>query len=175
MTIKWRHQYDDKTDLAAREHTDIKCDDDSLTQQHFRDDSDINVLALRYGLDKRPLPNIPIDPSYYGDLSEVPDLRTALDIVRDAEQRFLELDPKLRARFDNSPSKLWTFVTDPENADEAVRIGLLRRPEPLTNPPATTTIPPQQQTQTEVNNHVNQLPKDPQRTQPQTSSPRAEP
>ena len=119
------------------------CNDPSLTQQHFTEDADVNTIARRFGLDKGPLPNVPIDPRYYGDLSDVPDLRTALDLVRDAENRFNELTPRLRARFDNLPAKLWDFVNDPENWDEAVRLGLLQRPpEPPAEAPHVETVAP---------------------------------
>ena len=120
------------------------CHDPSLTQQHFTEDADVNTIARRFGLDKGPMPSVPNDPSWYGDLSNVPDLRTLLDMARDAENRFMELDPKTRARFDNKPAKLWDFVNDPDNADESVRLGLLRRPEPPTEvTPVATVAPPE--------------------------------
>ena len=120
------------------------CHDPSLTQQHFTEDADVNTIAHRFGLDKGPLPHVPLDPRYYGDVSDVPDLRTALDLVRDAENKFNELPPRLRARFDNLPGKLWDFVNDPDNWDEAVRLGLLQRPPepPAEAPPVTTVAPP---------------------------------
>lgn len=134
--FNWRHQYDQMRDARERAHTDINCEDESLTQQHFRDDADINVLAHRYGLDKGPMPNIPVDPAYYGDFTNVPDLRAALDMVHDAQERFMQLDPKLRARFHNQPGELWQFVNDPDNGEEAIRLGLLARPaEPAAPPP----------------------------------------
>jgi len=106
-------------------------EEESLTQQQFREDCDLNVLAVRFGLTGAPLPPAPIDPSAYGDFTNVPDLRTALDLVNDATNRFMELPSGLRTRFHNRPGELWEFVNNPENADEAVRLGLLRRVEPL--------------------------------------------
>nr|QJB18815.1 MAG: internal scaffolding protein [Microvirus sp.] len=100
---------------------------DSLTQQHFAESADINVLVQRFGLDKGPIPHVPFNPEYYGDFTDVPDLRTALDLVNDAKNRFMALPAKLRARFHNSPGELWHFVNDPENGEESVRLGLLQR------------------------------------------------
>ncbi|WNK13865.1 MAG: internal scaffolding protein [Microvirus sp.] len=132
----WRHQYDLKADKAAREATDIMCPEDSLTQQQFKDEMDINVLAERFGISSGPMPVAPFNPAHYGDFTEVPDLKTALDLVRDANDRFMALPPKLRSRFHNSPAELWDFINDPDNADEAVRLELLRRaPEPSETPP----------------------------------------
>lgn len=138
-TIKWRAAYDDSCEaegLAAA----TTFHDESLTQQSFEQDADINVIVRRFGLDKAPLPVEATDPRYYGDFTNVPDLRTALDLVRDAENRFMELPPKLRERFDNSPAKLWHFVNDPDNGPEAVRLGLLRAPDP--QPEGTPPEPP---------------------------------
>lgn len=145
----WRHQYDQTRDelegqLAAQVSADPG---ESLTQQQFADDVDINVLVKRLGLDKVQLPAEAIDPRYYGDVSDVPDLRTVLDLANEARNKFMELPPKLRSRFNNEPAELWDFVNNPENADEAVRLGLLIKPPeppaeqkeapPLAEPPQT--------------------------------------
>lgn len=109
---------------------------ESLTQQSFSDDADINVLVKRFGIDKHPIPFTPADARYYGDFTDVPDLRAILDRVRDAQNRFMDLPPALRARFHNRSSELWDFVNDPDNGQEAVRLGLLRREEtPPPEPP----------------------------------------
>lgn len=138
---KWRHQYDTKRDEEEGLACTIKDFGESLTQQHFKDDADLNVLAERFGLDKGPLPNVPLDPRYYGDVSNVPDLRTVLDIARDAQNKFMELDADLRDRFDHDPAKLWRFVNDPLNRSASIELGLLQevktepQPAPVTPPP----------------------------------------
>ena len=136
--FKWRHEYDAERDelegqLAATVNTD-----DSLTQQSFKDDQDINTIVKRLGIEDGPMPVAPIDPNYYGDLTNVPDLRTILDLANDARNRFMDLPAKLRARFHNEPSELWNFVQNPENAEEAVRLGLLKEP-PTPETPTTST------------------------------------
>ncbi|WNK13188.1 MAG: internal scaffolding protein [Microvirus sp.] len=128
--FQWRQQGDLEQDKIAGDACITYCLEESLTQQHFSEDADLNVLVRRFGIDKRPLPHVPLDPSYYGDMTNVPDLRTVLDIAHDAREKFAALPAKTRARFNNQPTQLWDFVNDPENADEAVRLGLLRRPEP---------------------------------------------
>lgn len=127
--IPWRTQYDTQRDEEEGLEATINCQDESLTMQSFAEDADLNVIAKRFGLDKTGIPVGEFDPNSYGDFTDVPDLRTALDIIRDAKHKFMELPPKLRARFHNDPSELWDFVRDPENGDEAVRLGLLLRPE----------------------------------------------
>ncbi|WNK14135.1 MAG: internal scaffolding protein [Microvirus sp.] len=133
--LVFRRQYEDKIVCG------LECLEDPLTQQQFVEEADINTLVRRFGLDKQPMPVAPFDPSHYGDFSNVPDLRTALDLVNDAKNRFMELPPKLRARFHNAPGELWEFVNDPENADEAVRLGLLGRFQPETLPAVEPDLP----------------------------------
>lgn len=125
----YRLPYDMEADEREGAAAATYFDDESLTQQQFADDCDINILAVRFGLVGKPMPMEAFDPSYYGDLSEVPDLRTALDLVNDAKNKFMDLPSRIRNRFDNSPGKLWAFVNDPDNADEAVRLGLLKQVE----------------------------------------------
>lgn len=136
MSVNWRRQYDEASDARARNKTRVRFDDSpSLTQQSFTTDCDLNVLVKRFGIDKGPLPVVPVDASYYGDFSNVPDLKTALDRVRDAQMHFDALPSALRKRFDNSPGKLWDFVTDLSNLDEAIKLGLLaREADPASSP-----------------------------------------
>lgn len=108
----------------------VHCCDESLTQQQFKDESDINVLVRRFGLlgvvERTP----PTDPSYYGVTGELPDLRAVLEVARNARDRFMELDPAIRYRFGNDPHQLWEFVQDKKNWDEAVKLGLLAKSVP---------------------------------------------
>lgn len=134
--LVWRHQYDGVRDELEGDRTVIWCEDASLTNQQFVQDADINVLVKRFGLDKVAVPSLALDARYYGDVSEVPDLRTLLDIARDAENKFMELPADLRARFDNSPAQLWAFVNDPINEEASVKLGLLHRPPPEPAVPA---------------------------------------
>ncbi|WNK12411.1 MAG: internal scaffolding protein [Microvirus sp.] len=129
--FKYRLANDMDADIAAGDAAITINDDESLTQQQFGEDADLNILAVRFGLTGKPLPVEAIDPRYYGDMTDLPDLRSALDLVNDARNKFMELPSKLRTRFDNEPHKLWAFVNDPDNSEEAVRLGLLARlPEP---------------------------------------------
>lgn len=127
--IKWRKQYDPKRDEIARENTVIQHMDESLTIQDAPD-SDINVLMERFGIkDGSQIPaNMGvIDPRFYGDFSDIPDLREALDRTAEAKFQFMRLPAKLRSKFNNDPLELYDWVNKPENIDEAVEIGLLHR------------------------------------------------
>lgn len=134
--FNWRQAYDTERDTKEGDLAATINEEPSLTHQSFTTDCDINVIAQRFGLDKvSDLPPV-TDPNYYADLTDVPDLRTLLDIQRDAINKFMDLPPKLRAKFDNDMTKLWDFIQDPDNSQEAIRLGLLVKPEePPTAPP----------------------------------------
>lgn len=102
-------------------------DEPSKTLQGPALEADINYIVKTYGLNTTQVPPEVYDPRYYGDLSDVPDLQTALNRVREAEEHFMKLPPELRARFHDSPGVLWDFVNDPRNGEEAVRLGLLKQ------------------------------------------------
>lgn len=133
--LDWRHQYDVARDKKEGELAGLECTDESLTQQHFTRDADINVIAERFGL--TGIPSYPLDPTHFRDTTADPDLRTILDQSIEAREYFNALPHKLRQRFHYSMGELWQFINDPENADEAVRLGLLSRNEPSAEPPTT--------------------------------------
>ncbi|WNK12565.1 MAG: internal scaffolding protein [Microvirus sp.] len=137
--INWRTANDGRQDEISLATGTVN-NEPSLCQQSFTEDADINVIVRRFGLDKGPLPTEAINPRYYGDFTDVPDLRTALELVRDAENKFMDLPADIRKRFDNSAAKMWHFVNDPDNAELAVKWGLLKTYVPDTPTPPTDTL-----------------------------------
>lgn len=127
-TIQWRTQYDWEADRRAREASNHTCTGESLTVQSQAADADINVIVKRMGL-LGIMPD-PIDPTFYADASNLPDLRAVLEYSRDAQAKFLALPPEVRNRFHNDPAELWEFVLDKNNREEAIRIGLIEKPAP---------------------------------------------
>lgn len=100
---------------------------ESRTLQYFKDDCDINVIMSRF-LKSGELPSSSKAPSY-GDFSSPVDFQESLNIVMDAEDQFSSLPSRLRARFDNSPLNFLQFVSDPNNSEELVSLGLaVKRP-----------------------------------------------
>jgi len=114
----------------------------SKTVQGPAHDADINNIAKAYGLNGRnmPIPPAIFDPANYADLSEVPSLQDALNLVHDANDQFARLPADLRAMFNHDPAQLWEFVQDPRNGPKAVELGLLAErpsivaPDPLAPP-----------------------------------------
>ena len=128
--MKFASAYDDFDDRS--DEFGLKCLDDSLTQQQFRDESDINTIVDRF-MKTGHLPD-PVSMPQYVDYEGVFDFQSAMNVVRQADENFMRMDAKVRARFHNSPQEFLEFFADPANSEEAVRFGLVL-PKPKEIPP----------------------------------------
>ena len=95
------------------------------TQQSFRDECDINSILRKFNVTGQ-LPVGSVQPQY-GDFSGITDYQSALNAVMAAQDSFLELPAKIRARFDNDPALFVEFASDEANKDEMKAMGLLRQ------------------------------------------------
>ena len=120
-TVFCRSPYNYDMDLASDKHG-LKCEDPSLTQQQFKDESDINTIVDRF-MKSGVMPN-PVNMPQYMDYEGVFDFQSAMNTVRQADENFMRMDAKIRARFNNSPQEFLEFFGNPENAEEAIRLGL---------------------------------------------------
>jgi len=96
----------------------------SRTQQSFRDECDINNILKRFNVTGE-LPLGSVQPQY-GDFSGITDYQSALNAVMAAQDSFLQLPAKVRAKFDNDPALFLEFASDEANKDEMKALGLLR-------------------------------------------------
>lgn len=99
---------------------------ESMTQQHFAEEVDINTIVKRFGLTGE-LPENPRLPRS-GDFTQVTDYKTALDAVREADAGFMELPAHIRAEFDHDPQKLLEFLENDKNRARATELGLVVKP-----------------------------------------------
>lgn len=111
----------DKHDAMSTE-TGLKCLDSSLTQQQFKEESDINTIVDRF-MKTGVLPD-PVSMPQYVDYEGVFDFQSAMNVVRQADENFMRMDAKVRSRFHNSPQEFLEFFSNPDNGPEAVRLGL---------------------------------------------------
>jgi len=125
--MKFISAYDKHDALSVS--TGLACDDPSLTQQQFKEESDINNIVDRF-MKTGYLPD-PVSMPQYVDYEGVFDFQSAMNVVRQADENFMRMDAKVRARFHNSPQEFLEFFADPNNRDEAVRLGLAV-PPPVT-------------------------------------------
>jgi len=97
----------------------------SVTEQHHKDDCDINVLMKRYASGEI-IDHVNDLQASFGDFSDVPDYQEALNRVNDARAAFMELPATTRKRFDNDPGQLIGFLSDEKNTEEAIKLGLVK-------------------------------------------------
>lgn len=105
----------------------LKIDEaESVTQQQFAEEVDINTIVKRFGLTGE-LPNgvaMPVS----GDFTGVADFQSAMNVVRQAQEAFMELPAEVRYRFSNDPARVVEFLDDPNNRDEAIKLGIVSKP-----------------------------------------------
>lgn len=104
--------------------TSLRCEDPSRTQQQFKDDADINVLAKRFGLDGK-LPE-GVHMPMAGDFEGVFDFQSAMDQIVRARESFDAMPAHVRSRFGNDPHAFVQFCSDDKNYEEAEKLGLIR-------------------------------------------------
>jgi len=103
----------------------------SLTQQQHLDDCDVNTIMNRFritGQLKQAVGQFEYLDNYAdGDFT----YHDAMNFIRNSEQEFMALPSSLRARFENDPGKLMTFLHSdrPEDMTEAVNLGFRQAPE----------------------------------------------
>ena len=114
---------------AASNESGLHCEDATLTQQHFKDECDINNILRQFNITGL-LPESALSPRY-GDFTGITDYHSALNQVIAAEDEFMRLPADLRARFANDPAQLIEFLENSDNKNEAIKLGLVNNPENL--------------------------------------------
>nr|WAE43817.1 MAG: internal scaffolding protein [Microviridae sp.] len=97
---------------------------ESLTQQEFADDCNINSMLenqQRTGM-------ISLNQNFpeYSDFTGVTSFQDAIHQIKEAEEQFLTLPPSVRNRFNNDPHQLITFLQDTNNRKEAEDLGIVQ-------------------------------------------------
>lgn len=95
----------------------------SLADQSQADECDVNNIMDKY-LKTGQVSHLTNMQGQYADVSQIPDLHTALSQVTQAEQAFQSLPAELRERFNNSPIKMVEFLKDSKNDQEAINLNL---------------------------------------------------
>ena len=103
-----RTPYNYDTNAASNE-SGLHCEDATLTQQHYKDETDINNILRQFNITGL-LPENTLSPRY-GDFSGISDYQSALNAVIAAESDF----------------ELINFLENDQNYDEAVKLGLVNQ------------------------------------------------
>jgi len=95
----------------------------SKTQQQFAAASDINNIMAKYK--KTGEINFPRqNQGSYADLTQMKNYQQSLDTVIKAQEAFDTLPSDVRKKFQNNPAELLEFLGDPNNDEEAIKLGL---------------------------------------------------
>lgn len=124
--------------------------DEGLAQQQFKAECDVNNIMKRYQA-TGVITHVNGRQPEFGDFSNPVDFQTSLNTVIESQAMFAELPAELRDRFGNDPLQLLEFLADEDNRDEAIKLGIVKAPEPIPEPmavrvvadPADTSSPPQ--------------------------------
>ena len=118
--------------IAASNESGLACEEPTLAQQQYKDESDINNILRQFNITGQ-LP-VALSPRY-GDFTGISDYKTALDRVIAADEEFMSLPAELRARFDNEPANLIEFLDNEGNRAEAEKLGLVAPTQNFNNAP----------------------------------------
>lgn len=106
---------------------------ETLTQQQFIDDCDVNIILNRI-LKTNEMPAL-VPALLEGDFSQLPSYQEALHTIQHANELFMEIPASTRLRFENDPQKLMDFLADENNNEEAIKLQLkIPKPQPLPDP-----------------------------------------
>lgn len=99
-------------------------DEPTMTQQGDAEGTNINVIMAKYTKTGQ-MPQLIAQP-LFGDFTDMPDYRQAIERIRDAEDAFLQVPAKVRARFGNDPGEFIKFASNPDNKAELIQMGLTK-------------------------------------------------
>ncbi|AXH74318.1 MAG: internal scaffolding protein [Microviridae sp.] len=119
--VRSANNYD--MDAVSRE-TGLLCDDESLAVQSGKEEADINTIVRRFGLTGELPGDLKMPQS--GDFTNVPDFHGAMNLIASTQAEFLRVPAEIRARFNNDPQRLMSFLDDDGNRVEAEKLGFLK-------------------------------------------------
>lgn len=104
---------------AASDATALDTGDETIVQQQFTEEADINVLVKRFGF------ATPYDSSripVFGDFTGITDFASAREAIARAEEQFMSLPAAVRERFANDPAQLIEFAREEGSAEKFVEM-----------------------------------------------------
>ena len=116
----------------------------SLTIQDYVHDVDVNNIMDRF-LKTGQLIHVAQSPQIYTgeDFTPVTDLQTSIHFVKNVEEKFNNLNKKLKNRF-GTPKEFYEFLIDPKNKDELKKLKLINDDDQTTTTATQVSSPPPQ-------------------------------
>jgi len=102
----------------------LVCKDASRTQQHFREQTNINSIIAKY---KRTgfLPVVQNGQPMYGDFSSGKSYHEMVNQVQTAQEAFNQLPGEFKKQFEQNPGAMIDFVLNADNHQIALEMGLI--------------------------------------------------
>lgn len=110
----------------------------SKTDQQWAKEADMNSIIAQYQKTGQMPPMAKIQ-GQFADVSQIEDLLPSLMKVELAKNSFMKLPAHVRSRFGNKTENMISFLQDPSNNAEAIKLGLRKDPNPKQK---TKTYPP---------------------------------
>lgn len=129
MTIKIRKPYEPRLRVS------FTCEGESLTKQSMKMECDINSIMAKWQSTGQ-VQHVMASEGAFFDASSAPEYQEALNLVQEADASFMALPSSIRNRFSNSPAEFLSFIHNPDNLDEMIRLGLAEKNSPASPDPA---------------------------------------
>lgn len=138
--MKFRTVYSAREE-SRKDKKAVTFTEDSLTDQNFKDETDVNMILSKYkvtrnpavlglGADGQPLGN----PKYGDDYADIGTYQDCLEVVMQAEEQFMQLPASIRKEVGNTPEGMLKWIQDPNNYERGVELGIFeKRVESLDN------------------------------------------
>lgn len=118
-----------RKNLVHESSEGLTCFTPSRTQQQFKEECDVNNILRNY-VNTGVLNHVSNVAPEFGDFSEVPsDYGEALALIEKSNEEFMKFPSEVRERFDNKPINMIRFLQDENNREEAVKLGLVNKPD----------------------------------------------
>lgn len=106
----------------------LTCEDESLTQQQFKDECDIDCILRRYDQT-----GVLVDPlsekrlAQFGDFSNLPSFAEYQNRLAEVSEYFMSLPPEVRSNFANDIGTFIEAIGNPDNEAKLVELGILEK------------------------------------------------
>lgn len=115
-------------EARVRRRVQFATSGESLTLQSDMADANINNIIAKYRKGQL-VDHVAKYQGEYGDFTEFPDnYHEAMIKVAEANSMFESVPADIRTRFNNDPGEFLSFVLDPANGAEMVKMGLKKPP-----------------------------------------------
>lgn len=110
------------------------------TQQQYKDQVNVNNIISKFKKTGSITHVRNAQEGVYMDLTELPSLQEAHEVVIAASKAFEAVPSKIRQRFGHDPQQMLDFLKDKNNDEEAIKLGLKVRQAPPTPDPVLTEL-----------------------------------